>query len=80
MISRFELFVENTIIVISHFKVNRNVSISLYVWLVRTRSDYLCIVDSGANMLIAHSFLALAPGKLPNIYSYTYLSPECGPS
>lgn len=47
MISRFELFVKNTVTVISNFKVNRNVSISLYVWLVRTRSDYLCIVDMG---------------------------------
>ena len=47
MISRFELFVKNTITVISHLKVDRNVSISLYVWLVRTRSNYLCIVDVG---------------------------------
>ena len=37
MISLFEFFVKNTITVITPLKVNRNMSISLHVWLVRTK-------------------------------------------
>ena len=65
MLSRFELFVKNAITVISHFKVNRNVSISLYVWLVRTTS---CLRSSTENdfrtrfllVIIKRTFLELA--------------------
>jgi len=38
VISLFEFFAKNTITVITPLKVNRNVSISLHVWLVRTRA------------------------------------------
>ena len=46
----------------------------------QTPADSGDLRNSGANMLILHSFLALAPGKLPNIYSYAHLSPGWGVS